>query len=143
MIEVYSYIEKDLDSMKFNHWARFLKSKKSIKNIKSYLNNAYSYTMFDNDKPIAILAFDEYEKGKYDGCIIADESFGDNPKYAIKMKKLVEFVIKKFDMKRVQTISEDSEKLNKWHEFLGFTLEKKDYWEYKGIKHNLWGMQWE
>lgn len=142
MIEVYEYIEKDIDSMKFNHWARFLKSKKALKSIKRYLSQAHSYTLFDK-KPIAILAFDEYEKGKFDGCIIADECFGDNPKYAIKMKILIKYVIKKFEMKRVQTTSEDSEELNKWHQFLGFNLEKKDYWEYKGIKHNLWGMEWE
>lgn len=142
MIKVFKYMESDLDNMKFNYWGRILKSSKCLRNLKAYLNTAYSYTLYD-DKPIAILAFDEYDKGKFDGCIIADEDFGKNPKYAIKMKWLVNRVIEEFNMKRVQTTSEDSPALNKWHEFLGFKLEKKDCETHRGIKYNMWGMEWE
>lgn len=135
-------MESDINEMKFNHWARILKNSKALKNIKEYLRLAHSYTLYDN-KPIAILAFDEYDKDKYDGCIIADESFSSNPKYAIKMKWLINLLIKKFNMKRVQTTSEDSPELNKWHEFLGFKLEKKDSLIKKGVHYSLWGMEWE
>lgn len=142
MIKIFEYMESDLDNIKFNHWGRVLKSSKCLKNMKAYLSMAHSYTLYD-EKPIAILAFDEYDKDKYDGCIIADEDFAKNPKYAIKMRWLIKRLIKDFNMKRVQTTSEDSPKLNKWHEFLGFKLEKKDSETYRGIKYNLWGMEWE
>lgn len=142
MIKIFKYMESDLDNMKFNHWGRILKNSKCLRNLKAYLDKANSYTLYD-DKPIAILAFDEYDKDKYDGCIIADEDFGKNPKYAIKMRWLVHRLIKDFKMKRVQTTSEDSPQLNKWHEFLGFKLEQKDSETHRGIKYNLWGMEWE
>ena len=134
-------MEKDIDEMKFNKWAWHLKNKKALKNIKAYLKSAYSYTIYDK-KPIAILSFHEYDNNKYDGCIIADESFGDNPKYAIKMKWLIQRLIKDFKMQRVQTLSEDSPELNKWHEFLGFKLEKERCEKIKGVELNLWGMEW-
>lgn len=142
MIKVFDYIESDIDNMKFNKWARHLKSSKNLKRIKQYLKMAYSYTLYD-DKPVAILAFDEYAEDKYDGCIIADECFSNNPKYAIKMKWLIGVLAEKMGATRVQTLSEDSPELNKWHEFLGFKLEIKDAETIKGIRQNLWGMEWE
>lgn len=142
MIKFFKYIESDIDNMKFNHWGRILKNSKCLRNIKAYLENSYSYTIYD-DKPVAILSFHEYDKDKYDGCIIADEDFDKNPKYAIKMKWLINRLVKDFKPERIQTTSEDSPALNKWHEFLGFELEKKDYYVKNRIKYNLWGMKWE
>ena len=142
MIKVFDYMEHDLDLIRFNHWCRILKNTKCLRNMKEYLREAHSYTLYD-ERPIAILAFHKYNDGMYDGCIIADEDFGKNPKYAIRMKKLIEQVVKHFNMKRVQTTSEDSPVLDKWHTFLGFKLEKKDALIKRGIHYNLWGMQWD
>lgn len=140
MIKVFHYLERDIDCMKFNHWCRRLKSAKNLRRIKSYLHNEHAYTLWD-ERPIAILGFHEYDKGKYDGCIIADVEFGKNPKHAIKMKKLIEQVIKEYKMQRVQTTSEDSAELNKWHEFLGFKAEENTV--IKGVNFIKWGMQWD
>ena len=139
MIKVFEYMESDIDSMTINHWARILKNKKNLRNIKAYLKSAHSYTLFD-DKHVAILAFNEYDKGMYDACIIADVSFADNPKYAIKMRWLIHKLMEVFNMKRLQTTSEDDPKLNKWHEFLGAKMEKKDSDIIKGVHYNLWSM---
>lgn len=143
MINAYEYIESDFDGIKFNKWAWYLKDKRSIKKVKKYFKEACTYTLFSDDKPIAILSFHEYEPTHFDGCILADECFGDNPKYAVMMKKLVNLLIKKYDMKRVQTTSEDSPELNKWHEFLGFSLEKKHCMTHRKKPFNLWSMEWQ
>lgn len=143
MIGAYEYIESDFDKIKFNKWAWYLKSKRTIKKVKEYFRLANTYTLIANDKPIAILSFHEYEQGKFDGCILADECFENNPKYAIVMKRLVDHVIEKYDMKRVQTESEDDPQLNKWHEFLGFKLEKKHNSIYRNKPFNLWSMEWQ
>lgn len=143
MIGAYEYIESDFDKIKFNKWAWYLKDKKSIKKTKAYFRDANTYTLIANDKPLAILSFHEYEPTHYDGCILADEHFEDNPKYAIMMKKLILHVINKYGMKRVQTESEDDPQLNKWHEFLGFKLEKKHSLIHRGKPFNLWSMEWQ
>jgi hypothetical protein len=57
------------------------------------------------------------------------------------MKKLIEQVIKEYKMQRVQTTSEDSAELNKWHEFLGFKAEENTV--IKGVNFIKWGMQWD
>lgn len=143
MIDVYKYIESDFDKIEFNKWAWYLKNKKTIKRVKAYFRDSNTYTIVADEKPIAILSFDEYEPSKFDGCILADVHFEDNPKYAIMMKKLVNFVIKKYNMKRVQTESEDDPQLNKWHKFLGFKLEKKNVFVHRGKSFNLWSMEWQ
>ena len=42
----------------------------------------------------------------------------------VKMKYLIGRVFDDYKARYVQTISEDAEQLNKWHEFLGFKKEK-------------------
>lgn len=144
MLNAYSYISTDLDKMRFNHWGRLLKSSKNLKKIKKYLSApmTQSFTVCDNGKPIGILAFHEYEKDKYDGCIIASDEFGNSPKHAIFMRRLIRTAIETYDVKRVQTLSENDPRLNRWHEFLGFKLEKENCTEFRGIKHNLWSVEW-
>lgn len=144
-MKVFDYIEKDLDTMKFNRYGWDLKSTKDIKRIKKFLENANSFTLYDEqrEKALAILSFTEYDTDKWYGLIIADECFGDNPKYAIKMKWLVWECIKRFEMKCTETESEDEEKLNKWHEFLGFKLVKKHSRKFRGRWFNLWRIEWE
>jgi hypothetical protein len=142
MIKIYEYLETDINQIKFNHWGRSLKNSKNLKKIKENLKRGHSFTIFD-EKPVAILSFFEYDKDRYYGYIIADEDFAKNPKYAIKMRWLIKRVADEFSPKRVETISEDAEKLNRWHEFLGFKLEKQHCWQKKDVQYNLWSMEWE
>lgn len=143
MIGAYEYIETDFNKIKFNKWSWYLKDRKSIRKTKEYFRLAHSYTLMADNKPIAILGFHEYEPTHFDGCIVADKHFEDNPKYAIMMKRLVNHLIDKYNMKRVQTTSEDDPQLNKWHEFLGFKLEKKNIITYRDKPFNLWSMEWQ
>lgn len=128
MIEIYKTWETDIDKMKFNKWAWCLKSKKAIKQLKKYISmeGVYSFTLYDTvkDHPVAILSFHSYVEGAFLGQIVADELFESNPKYAVKMKYLIGRVFDDYKARYVQTISEDAEQLNKWHEFLGFKKEK-------------------
>ena len=121
-----------------------MKSKKAIKQLKSYMSsdNVHSFTIWDTvkDHPVAILSFHSYGAGLFYGQIVADELFETNPKYAIKMKYLIGCVIKDFDMKYVQTVSEDADALNKWHEFLGFKQEKSLPKYLRGKDFIVWSM---
>lgn len=141
MIEIYRYEPQDIE-MKFNKWAWPFKSKKALKGIKKYLEVFYGYTIYDTnlDKPVAILGFHEYEDRKFYGCIIASKLFEKNPKYAIKMKFLIGKVREQYGAERVETISEDAPKLNKWHEFLGFHKEESLPNHYQGRDFILWSM---
>ena len=89
---------------------------------------------------MAILAFHEYGDGMFYGCIVASEDFGENPKYAAKMKYLIRCVVRDFRMEYVQTKSEDAPELNKWHEFLGFRQEKKLPNHRRGKTFIIWSM---
>lgn len=144
MLQVYEYVESDIDTMKFNYWARLLKNNKSLKKIKAYLSsrNTYSYTLCEDKKPIAIVSFHEYEPDCYDGFIVASDEF-KKPAHAIKMKWLITRLAEGFGAVRVQTSSENNSQLNKWHTFLGFKLEKENHFKHKGINYNLWSKSWE
>ncbi len=126
MIEIYAYEPQDLENMKFNKWAWPLKNHKSLLRTKKYLHYFNSYTIYDTklDKAVAILGFHEQKPGDFYGMIVADECFGDNPKYAVKMKFLIGKVKEQFGAESVETVSENAPALNKWHEFLGFHKEK-------------------
>lgn len=144
MIDIYETLTDDIDLMKFNRWAWPLKSKKSIKQLKNYINTpgVHSFTLWDTKKehPVAVLSFHSYIKDAFLGQIVADELFETNPKYAIKMKYLIDCVFKDFNAKYVQTISEDAEELNKWHEFLGFKKEKSLPNYRRGRTFIVWSM---
>lgn len=144
MISIYETEDSDIDAMTFNKWAWEIKSSKEIRALKRYIKsqNTASFTLYDDDKdkPVAILAFHEFEKGMVEGMIVADEIFGDNPKYAIKMRWLVKRLIKDFKLVFVITISQDAEELNKWHEFLGFMPMRKLPKYRKDTDFILWGM---
>ena len=144
MIEIYKSETGDLDRIKFNYWARDMKNSKAIKAFKRYMSNpmVQSFTIYDTaiDKPVAIMACHEYIEKCWYCCVVADECFGDNPKYAIKMKHLAHCVIKDFGMQYVQTKSEDEPRLNKWHEFIGFKREKSLPNHKNGINYIIWSM---
>ena len=144
MIEIYKTWLTDVDNMKFNKWAWPLKSKKAIKQLKAYISNndVHSFTIWDTvkDHPVAILSFHSYLDGMFCGQIVADELFETNPKYAIKMKYLIGCVFKDFGAKYVQTVSEDADQLNKWHEFLGFKQEKPVPNYLRGKDFIVWSM---
>lgn len=141
MIEIYRYEPQDIN-MKFNKWAWPYKNKRKLAVLKKILAEKYSYTLFDTkiNEPVAILCFWEIGKNSCYGMIIASDKFGNNPKYAIKMKYLIGCVIDQYGINEVKTISEDAPDLNKWHEFLGFEKTEKlpDY--YKGRDFILWRM---
>lgn len=126
-IKIYQYQDGDLTGFDFNHYARHLRNKKNLAAMKAFLRQAHSFTLFDTgiNKAVAVLAFVETAPHCFNGCIIASRLFAKNPKYAVKMRYLVNCVKRDFAAFRVETISEDRPRLNKWHEFLGFGIEKK------------------
>lgn len=139
-MKIYKYIEQDIDLMVFNHWGRRLKSSRALKKLKEFLKSSEAYTIYD-EKAVAVLAFREYEKGCWECGIIADESF--NTRHVVKMKWLINKCIEKYKPKRIQTLSEDNDKLNKWHEFLGLQKEKTGVTIGKEKNLVLWSMEWE
>ena len=143
MIEIYQYEPQDLN-MKFNKWAWPLKNKRKLAILRRYLAKNYAYTIFDTkiNEPVAVLGFNEQKKGIFYGLIVAAERFDSNPKYAIKMKYLIKCVAVQYAVKVVETVSEDSPDLNKWHEFLGFCKQKDLPKFYRGKDFILWRMEY-
>lgn len=143
MIEIYQYEPQDLN-MKFNKWVWPLKNKRKLAILRRYLAENYAYTIFDTkiNEPVAVLGFNEQEKGIFYGLIVAAERFGSNPKYAVKMKYLIKCVADQYSAEIVETISEDAPDLNKWHEFLGFKQIEKLSNYYKGRDFILWRMEY-
>lgn len=144
MIDIYKTISKDIDQMDFNEFSHEIKNAKGIKAFKKYINSgiAEAMTLYDTEKkkPLAILAWHPFAVGMVEGMIAADKSFGDNPKYAIKMKWLIGQVIKDYKLDFVMTISEDTKELNHWHAFLGFKEMKKLPLYRNNTDFILWGI---
>lgn len=141
MIEIYRYEPQDLN-MSFNKWAWPLKNKKRLVQLRKYLIKNYSFTIFDTkiNEPIAVLGFNELNNKEFYGLIVASDKFGNNPKYAVKMKYLINCVIKEYGVKKTITISEDAPELNKWHEFIGFKKEMKLPKYFRGKDFIYWSM---
>ena len=135
------YEYDDLKNMDFNHWSRKI-NESNIDNLHLFIVSGHALTLVDN-KPIAILSFNEMEDGIYDGRIMADKSFGKSPKHAIYMRDTIKKCVQEFKPKEVITISEDNDGLNKWHEFLGFKMIEKGVTV--GTVDNLikWSLKWE
>ena len=145
MFRVYGYIEADVDKLVFNHWSRHFKNKRMVKNVKKFfaMPETYSFTICDGVKPVAIIAFHEEGNGQFYGAMLTSVDYSEKPIFSLHTKRFIEQFAKKMGIKKLITHSENESSLNRWHSFLGFTLEKKDDFQYKGIKHNLWSMTWE
>jgi hypothetical protein len=128
------YKDGDLEQIDFNEYSEIIRDSENFERMTAFLSNHYAYTIID-ERPIAILAFFEYDKDKYDGCFIADKAFGKR-KHIFEVKDAIYSMFIGFGAKRVQTTSHNTPKLNKWHKFLGFELEKSG-------KNNLWRIEWE
>lgn len=86
----------------------------------------------------AIICFKPYWEDNYIGFLLISD---DMP--VICARELHDFVHRSFKgigMKRLQTDSMDCAVLNRWHEFVGFTLEGTRRAFMNGKDFNMWGM---
>lgn len=134
---------EDIKLLEFNKHAWTHKSKKALKELKEYLECSLvsSFVMwdFDKNKPLLVLAFHEYVRGCFYAQIIADKEFG-KPSHIKLFRKTIDKVIQDFNMKYIQTVSEDDKELNKWHSFIGWHKEKDLPNYYRNKNFILWSM---
>jgi hypothetical protein len=97
----------------------------------------YKHTLIVGSDVYAIICFRRYWKNNFVAFFLISE---DMP--AIHARELKEFILQAvIDLRadRVQTDSVDDAALNKWHNFLGFTLEGKREKMIYGKDFNMWG----
>ena len=86
----------------------------------------------------AIIVFGAYNIRNYIAMFFISE---DMPLMAAReLRKFLHGAIMDFNADRIQTDSPDCEMLNKWHKFLGFTLEGRREKMANNMDYNLWGM---
>lgn len=131
------FIERDLKEIKENGFTNM-----SIigDDTPSFLINIGASTLIDGDIPIIIIGFLEYTKSCYTAFLICSKDM--TAKHARELKKFLFNIADILKAKRLETTSLDCDILNRWHKFLGFTLEgtKIKYCDDKD--YNIWGMLW-
>ncbi len=92
----------------------------------------------DESDVLAIICWRSYWKNNYLAFLLISEDM--TAIRARALKKFIFEVIMDFGMQRVQTDSVDCPELNRWHDFLGFTLEGKRPKMLYDKDYNSWGM---
>lgn len=75
-------------------------------------------TQWDNDSVASIICFKNYWGNNWMTFILVSENF--QPKMALELREHIRQTMIKRDADRLQTQSAADEKIDKWHEFLGF-----------------------
>lgn len=78
------------------------------------------YTLVDGN-PVMVFCFREYWQGNYEAFILASTSM--TLKHGKIFKEMIERAAVEMSIKRIHTVSVACDKLDKWHEYLGFTPE--------------------
>lgn len=104
-------------------------------------DNNLSYTLESNGKIIGIVRGIMYApRCMYIALYPTKEIFNYKIAAAKTMKKFMHHVANCFNLERIETRSLDDEFLNRWHEWIGFSLEgTSKKWCY-GFTYNLWGI---
>lgn len=99
----------------------------------------YKHTLVDKDEQVqAIICFRPYWRRNYIAFfLVSDEIQLSSVK---ELKRFVYDAIMDLQADRVQTQSVDCEKLNAWHEFLGFTHEGKHEKFVEDRDYNTWAV---
>lgn len=97
----------------------------------------FKHTLVKNDRVYAIICFKRYWKNNWCAFFLISE---DMPAiYARELKDFVHNACNDLGAERVQTDSVDCDILNRWHQFLGFTLEGKRERMIYDKDFNMWG----
>lgn len=97
-----------------------------------------SYSLIENGEVKVILCFYKYHADNYSIFIMASQNM--NSRDAIKMKRLLEDAKRLLPIERLETTSEDCDKLNRWHYFLGFHVEGVKRRFLHGKDYKMWAI---
>lgn len=131
--KVREFKQSDLASIKTNEFSCF-DGMGSVFNI----DGSVKFTIEDEGEIICILVAIEYSESKWKGFLLASTKM--NAIHGEIVKEVVKEFFTIHNVSRLETESVDCEKLNRWHEFLGFELEGKKR-HYIGEKDfNIWSI---
>lgn len=105
------------------------------------------YTLEDNDSVKCILCWREYAPKHYAIFFLMPDDVGF--RHARALRGFLDKIIMQLEPKSCITYSRDCEKLNRWHKFFRFKLQKKNHYdaELSGIvdleHYNKWLILWE
>ena len=99
----------------------------------------HKYTMFQDEKAIALICFKETAPRDFAGFFVVSTDFSKGDCRALR--RFVNNTAKRYNAKRVWTASRQQEKLRRWHEFFG--MMKEGIIKLEGIVCDVWSMKWE
>ena len=137
LLKEHAFCEEHLDELDPNEFSDFEQYRGIIT-----LPNTLKFTLKFEEKVVCVLLCYPYSLGKYMGFLLASADLSGQQGADIR-----EFVKDRFlaySMSRLETTSVACEKIDRWHEFLGFELEGTKR-RYIGDKdYNMWGLvSWE
>lgn len=98
----------------------------------------FKFTQYTGEDIRALICFKDNGNRDWCGCFFVSKSFTrDNGQ---ELKDFIQHCVNELQPARLWTASQDDIKLNKWHNFLGMSIEKKIDVDGKGF--NIWSRIW-
>lgn len=125
--------QSDIEKIDLNNFG----DKDLIKKLDNVLKTSCGFTL-ERKGIRAILFFRNYAENNYEGILVCS-----NKMTAFDGRRMKEFIyelMKDLQSRRIETLSLDDKKLNRWHKFLGFECEgiKRKY--YKDKDYCVWAI---
>lgn len=100
--------------------------------------NVHTFTQTDGDNVLCIIVFFTIGQGIYQCGLVFSQSYLSM--YAKEFKNFLYDSINAYNIRRLETESVDCSILNRWHDFLGFTMEgvKREYVDFKDYR--MWSI---
>ncbi len=123
--------------------------KNNIVMLAQIFQNGISKTILDEEnKPIAIISLMIIHKGV--ACIHivpSEEAHGSKRKSFIsavlRLRSELEYVAREYKLRRIETLTVDNKKHNRWMEYLGFVCDgTKQMYGINGDDFNMWSRLW-
>ena len=111
--------------------------------VTKYLNDIHicdKRTLEVNGKVQAVICFNCYEDNNYTGFFLIANDF--NPRNIVFLKNEINKLADELKAERLETLSLDDDRINRWHKSLGFELEGTKRKFKKGKDFNIWAMLW-
>jgi len=124
----------DLDKIKLNDFG----DSNLVNKFKPILSMYEGWTLEKEGVIKAILFYRNYAEKNYEGFLVC--SVFMNAFDGQQIKDFIYQLIKRLEIKRIETLSLDCEEINRWHQFLGFVCEGTKINFLKGKNYRMWAI---
>jgi len=127
------YVNEDFDKLEMNG---YIDPELYGDRLRLMLEAYNSYTMETEGKVMAIISFREYTRGCYSAFVLCSTLL--EGKHTKELKVFIQGCIEALEAIRVETLSLKDDVIDRFHRFLGFSLEGTKVKFFNNKDYNMW-----